>query len=294
MIKQTNNKNRVYGIIGLVALFLVGGIFGFIINGTTRTNHSVMSMSQCQDLARKIVNAANNNQPDLILQLNKVFSENCNDRIFKKEQQQSKPVVKEKKLPETTCAAVEELLKQGLNDENSDRWDSHERNVKTYTVLAEKGCPENAEKYKKLAQREAEIAKALESKEYGTPENDTKSTCEQIESLLTEKLDCVKHSCGHADAHIRDAQIYANLSERGCAANSKKYKQLAKQELEIARALNDDNMESGREQSEAIEMVETYKRLQMQAEAAKILEKAKKLTNPAIDFIIQLEKIIEE
>ena len=45
---------------------------------------------------------------------------------------------------------------------------------------------------------------------------------------------------------------------------------------------------------EATEMVETYKRLQMQAEAAKMIEKAKKLTNPAIAFIIQLEKIIEE
>ena len=41
-------------------------------------------------------------------------------------------------------------------------------------------------------------------------------------------------------------------------------------------------------------MVETYKRLHMQQEAAKMLDKAKKLTNPAIDFIIQLEKIIEE
>ena len=41
-------------------------------------------------------------------------------------------------------------------------------------------------------------------------------------------------------------------------------------------------------------MVETYKRLQMQKEAERMIEKAKKLTNPAIDFIIQLEKIIEE
>ena len=82
------------------------------------------------------------------------------------------------------------------------------------------------------------------------------------------------------------------MSERGCAENSEKYKELAAQELEIARALTDDNVSEN--QNEATEMVETYKRLHMQQEAAKMLEKAKKLTNPAIDFIIQLEKIIEE
>ena len=66
---------------------------------------------------------------------------------------------------------------------------------------------------------------------------------------------------------------------------------MAKKEIDIARALNDDNLNN---EYEATEIVETYKRLQMQAEAEKMLEKAKKLTNPAIDFIIQLEKIIEE
>lgn len=289
MIKKSDNKNRVYGIVGLVALFLVGGIFGFIINGTTRTNHSVMSMSQCQDLARKIVYAADTNNPDLILQLNKVFSENCNDRIFKDVKPQPKPVEKQEKLPETTCGAVEKLLKKELGDENSSNWHTHSFNAAVYSNLVEKGCPENKEKYQKLAQREAEIANVLKNNnENGISD---KPTCEQIEYLLMQRLRCHEEVCGHSSMHIDDAQIYANLSERGCAANSKKYKQLAKQELDIARALNDDSLE---DRQEATEMVETYKRLQMQAEAAKMIEKAKKLTNPAIDFIIQLEKIIEE
>ena len=293
MTDKSITKNHVYGVVGLIALFLVGGIFGYIINGTMRPNNSMMTQSQCQDLARKIVNAADNNEPDLILQLNKVFSENCNDRFFKKTKPQQKTVVKEAKLPETTCAAVEELLKKDLYDENSGDWEWHEYNVKTYHILAQKGCPENSEKYQNLAQREADIAKALKSL-YGIPENDNKTTCEQIEFLLTHKLHCAESYCGDADEHIRDAQIYANLSERGCAKNSAKYQQQAKQELEIARALNDEDMESRSGQEETIEMVETYKRIQMQTEAEKILEKAKKLTNPAIDFIIQLEKIIEE
>ena len=92
-------------------------------------------------------------------------------------------------------------------------------------------------------------------------------------------------------SHIDNAKIYANLSERGCPENSQKYKEMAKQELEIARALNDDIL---KDKEDSIEIVETYKRLQMQQEAERMIEKAKKLTNPAIDFIIQLEKIIEE
>ena len=94
-----------------------------------------------------------------------------------------------------------------------------------------------------------------------------------------------------AEAHIDNAKIYANLSERGCPENSKKYKDLAAQELDIARALNDDDLE---DVDDTIEIVETYKRLQMQKEAERMIEKAKKLTSPAIDFIIELEKIIEE
>ena len=66
---------------------------------------------------------------------------------------------------------------------------------------------------------------------------------------------------------------------------------LARQELEIARALEDDDMTH---QRETIEIVETYKRLHMQQAAHEILDKAKRITNPAIDFIIELEKIINE
>ena len=120
------------------------------------------------------------------------------------------------------------------------------------------------------------------------------STCKQIERVLLPELKCVDgyEVCGNPDTHINNAKIYANLSERGCPEHSEKYKNLAKQEIDIARALTDDNIEHN--ERESVEIVETYKRLQMQAEAAKMIEKAKKLTNPAIDFIIQLEKIIEE
>lgn len=115
------------------------------------------------------------------------------------------------------------------------------------------------------------------------------STCQQIESLLSRRL--WNEDTDISDNHIDNAKIYANLSERGCPENSQKYVDLAKQELEIARALEDDDVSH---QRETIEIVETYKRLRMQNAAQEILDKAKKITNPAIDFIIELEKIINE
>jgi len=117
----------------------------------------------------------------------------------------------------------------------------------------------------------------------------SEATCARIEKLLTMRLQPVE--VDDAESHIENAKIYANLSERGCPENSENYKELARQELEIARALNDDSID---DKQETTEIVETYKRIQMQAEAERMIEKAKKLTNPAIDFIIQLERIINE
>jgi len=298
IIKNEDRKNRVYGVVGLIALFLMGAIFGYIINGSDRANESVMTRKQCDDLSERIISAARNNQPDLIAQLNKVFSENCNNRDFRKNAPQPKVQPKpapEEKLPSATCEAIEKLLKNELVDENSLDWGAHKNNMDVYTRLAKNGCEKNKDLYAKMAQREQEIMVALD-REMVVDEvvEDGKSTCGEIERVLTMKLRCrgKYETCFDVDDHVRNAQIYANLSERGCAENSEKYKELAAQELEIARALTDDNVSENK--NEATEMVETYKRLHMQQEAAKMLDKAKKLTNPAIDFIIQLEKIIEE
>ena len=208
-------SNRLYGIIGMVALFLVGVIFGYVINGSDHVNRSTMTESQCKELASDIGHLIRNNRYEELKIANEIYSENCLDRDFGRPKLQPQPKMQERKLPDTTCG--------------------------------------------------------------------------KIESLLTGRL--YKADNPDAEAHIDNAKIYANLSERGCPENSEKYKVLAKQELEIARALNDDNL---KDREDSIEIVETYKRLQMQAEAERMIEKAKKLTNPAIDFIIQLEKIIEE
>ena len=58
-VKKIDNKtntseqktNRVYGIIGMVALFLIGVMFGYIINGSDHVNRSTMSKQDCRNLA---------------------------------------------------------------------------------------------------------------------------------------------------------------------------------------------------------------------------------------------------
>ena len=114
-----------------------------------------------------------------------------------------------------------------------------------------------------------------------------KETCLVVEEALLEHLPFAEN---RPDTRIERAKIYANLSERGCPENSAKYVEMAKQELAVARALEDDKFD----EFETVEVVETYKRLNMQAAAEEIFETAKKLTDPAIDFIIQVEKIINE
>jgi len=115
--------------------------------------------------------------------------------------------------------------------------------------------------------------------------------CDAVERPLLDKLNANDENSTSAIDHLNRAQTLADLANRGCPENSERYKELALREIEIARALNNDNLN---DQQSVVEMVETYKKLQMRAEAEKIFEKAKKLTNPAIDFILQIEKIINE
>lgn len=137
------------------------------------------------------------------------------------------------------------------------------------------------------AGRVFETPKAPVAEPQPKEETQQQETCVVIEQAVLEMLPAAE---SHADSRIERAKIFANLSERGCPENSARYVEMAKQELAVARALQDDEFNEG----DTIEVVETYKRLNMQAAAEEIFETAKKLTNPAIDFILQVEKIINE
>ena len=181
------------------------------------------------------------------------------------------------------CSVIESRLLQNVYPDDVIDWDNPEHNVNVYTKLAQYGCPENKEKYEQMVVREKQIADVFNLDKPVSERN-----CEKIEEMLQSTV--ISWNSLNAKDHINNAEIYANLSERGCPENYQKYVDLARQELEIARALQDDNLSN----QDTIEVVETYKRIQMQNAAQEILDKAKRITNPAIDFIIELEKIINE
>ena len=118
-IKKAEQKsNRMYGMIGMGALFLVGVVFGFVLNGSDRINHSIMTEEQCQELTVKLSRAVEFARYDEIETLNKIYSENCLNRDFEQPKKHEERVEKQK-LSETTCEAIEELLKNNLNREDS-------------------------------------------------------------------------------------------------------------------------------------------------------------------------------
>ncbi len=181
-----------------------------------------------------------------------------------------------------TCQVIESMMLERLAPEDDYNPESHDSNIEIYTNLIKYGCPENGEKYRALIQREQDILTAMTDREAVV-----EKTCEEIEGLLIGKM---PYGSDDSGIRIERAKIYANLSERGCPENSAHYVDLAAKELEIARALDDDNFT----QNETVEIVETYKRLEMKQAAMDVLNKVQQLTDPAIDFIIRLQQIINE
>lgn len=113
------------------------------------------------------------------------------------------------------------------------------------------------------------------------------STCQRIEDLVSKRL--YPSDSTESQYHFYNADTYSTLAEFGCPENAERYKALALQELDIASALVVD---WGTEQAEIV--IDTYKKLDMQKEAQAFLNKLERLTEPAIDFILKMERVINE
>lgn len=191
-----------------------------------------------------------------------------------------------------SCAALENVLVNSLA--NKDRDCPLVRNdVEILEKLVKYGCDENRSDYQRALENKQAILDVVCDgyfTVYDSVYDDVvEKPCVTIEKNLQEKLGD-NHPLINAERRIERAKIYAIMAERGCPENSAEYIDAAKRELEIARGISDDKFDN----QETIEVVETYKRLQMQSAAEEIFDKAKKLTNPAIDFIMQVEKVINE
>lgn len=282
-------SQKIKGWLAFIMLFVCGIMVGVSLHGykneLQQSEESVvqgLTEGQCNDLKADIIFDRNAQQAA------DIYARLCDGRVFKdktakKEKPKQEPKVEKNKEPQTACQVIEEIQLRNLTDEKSGAVFDHENNVRIYEVLFLHGCPGNHTKYRDAIAREMDIIAALKAKQSPQP------TCQQIEESLLHRLPD-GYSNASAESRIERAKIYANLSERGCPENSQKYVDLAKAELDIARALEDDKFDN----EETIEVVETYKRLDMQAAAEEIFETAKKLTNPAIDFILEVEKIINE
>ena len=187
-----------------------------------------------------------------------------------------------------SCVALERVLVNNLRNDDMNCAAVRD-DVKTLQKLVKYGCDENRSDYQHvLANKQAVLNVACDDVFSGYNDLPEKA-CLTIEKNLQEKL-------GHnvpemnAEDRIERAKIYAVMAERGCPENAAEYVDAAKRELEIARGISDDKFD----RDETIDVVETYKRLQMQNAAEEIFDKAKKLTNPAIDFIMQVDKVINE
>ena len=206
----------------------------------------------------------------------------------------------EKPLFKRPCQVKEEALmdkmpRGGWSDESA----KHLAAVAVYKKLAETGCNENKEYFEKMVVAETDIANAIKDIERSesTSNNDdfipyvdsNVEPCEVIERTLRNRID---YYCDDAKCHSYNAEVYAKMAEDGCVKNKEANTQKALNELQIAEGVRIDDKDVS--ESELKTTVNTYKKLQMQNEARRYIKKAEKLINPGVDFIMELQRVIEE
>ena len=312
-----STRHKFWSIVALVGLFACGWMVCASVNGiggAPRRMKSIgMSAEQCKNLADEIVSSVRGfGRPATmgvpcsddacvkrLAELKDLYAQNCAGRVVADEPKPEQPKPEQPKpakydpyaeldarMEKPVCQVYEELFVEQLSNEGVTDPGYHRQNIAIYQSLIENGCPENAEKYQALMEREQTLLAALE-KFYGEV-SDVETTCQQIERVLMRDV-CTGCS-GDSDFYIDRAKTYAVLADRGCPENYEKYKQLAAKDLEIARALEDDKLDT----RQAEDVSDTYRRLQMQQTANEILNRVQKLTVPAIDFIMEAQRIIEE
>ena len=81
------------------------------------------------------------------------------------------------------------------------------------------------------------------------------------------------------------------MAERGCPENADKYRALAAREIEITTALEPvEYMPESRVEN----VIDVYKKVKMRAAAQQVIDTLQKVSEPTIDFILKLEKIVNE
>ena len=191
------------------------------------------------------------------------------------------------------CVIIEEsLLGNIVNDTYMDYARQYDA-ARTYSVLAQYGCPENAQFFTDMAVRKQTIAQGLEAA-YGYESNAMTSIeylysderiCETIEKRVLKNINT---SAYHYSEFLDNANTYAVLYEYGCRGNRAAYMRAALRELGVAVALMPTDKMN---RDEIVTVVEICKSLGV-AEAAHIMLQRLKARGYDMEFLLKMEDII--
>ncbi len=118
---------------------------------------------------------------------------------------------------------------------------------------------------------------------------ETQPVCAVIEKVLLNYVE--PEDIGNPLYNLRNADVYSQLAVKGCPENTETFKALALRQIEIANALKSEEY---MDEEDMKIVIDTYKKLDMEREAQAFLDKVQHLASPAIDFILQMEKVINE
>ncbi len=222
---------------------------------------------------------------------------NTADSGVKAEQKEPEVVVDlSDPTPQEPCEINEKVLKsrlaRNIDDLAPQAFNQHQNNMLIYRRLMDTGCLQNRDYFSEMVANERAYMNALtgiEKKNNGSVE----SPCREIESALSRRIisGCDTHQYV-SECHLNNAEVYSKLSEDGCPENAEQYRKNALDELEIADGVRINASDVN--PREVRSTINTYKKLQMQSEARRYLNKVEKMLDPGIDFIMELQKVIEE
>ena len=198
--------------------------------------------------------------------------------------------------PQEPCQINESVLKnrlvKSIDDRNPNALSLHQSNMMVYRRLMDTGCLENRSYFAEMAANERTYMTAITGVEKTTTEF-VEKPCREIENALTRRIiySCDTHQYV-SECHLNNAEVYSKLAEDGCEENAEMYRKNALDELQIADGVRINASDVN--PREVRSTINTYKKLRMQSEARRYLNKVEKMLDPGIEFIMELQKVIEE
>lgn len=192
------------------------------------------------------------------------------------------------------CAVIEDTLLKNIVSDDEVNWYSQQKSAEIYAILAQRGCPENAQLFQDLAARKQVIADGLRMA-YGESGNGEMTSieylysdekiCETIENRVMKNINTAAY---YYNEFLNNAKTYAVLFEYGCRDHRGVYMRAALRELGVAVALMPTD-KMGRD--EIMTVVEICKSLGV-ADAAHLMVQRLKARGYDRDFLLEIEDII--